>query len=119
MARRTRSVRTQVVAGFATLIIAFGAVAGWSLLRQQRTVRSLRLANEVYLPLTAALGVDRGNQSLLATVLERLVDEQSRVGSQFFIDVTRRSRRGRLAAARTGVQRRLGLALDPDDRRLL
>ena len=119
MARRTRSVRTQVLAGFATLILAFGAVAVWSLQRQQRTVRSLRLANEVYLPLTAALGEDRGNQSQLATVLDRLVDEQNRVGSQTFIDVTRRSRRGRLAGARAVVQRRLRLALDRDDQRLL
>ncbi len=119
MARRTRSVRTQVVAGFATLIIAFGAVAGWSLQRQQRTVRSLRVANEVYLQLTATLGEDRGNQGQLATVLDRLVDERDRVGSQFFIAVTRRSRRGRLAGAQSVVQRSLALVLDPDDRRLL
>lgn len=119
MGRRTRSVRTQVVAGFATLIVAFGAVAGWSLQRQQRTVRSLRVANEVYLQLTAALGEDRGNQGQLATVLDRLVDERDRVGSQTFIAVTRRSRRGRLAGAQAMVQRSLGLALDADDRRLL
>ena len=60
-----------MVAGFATLIIAFGAVAGWSLQRQQRTVRSLRLANEVYLQLTAKLGDERGNQVQLVTVLDR------------------------------------------------
>lgn len=119
MARRTRSVRTQVVAGFATLIVAFGAVAGWSLQRQQRTVRSLRLANEVYLQLTVALGEDRGNQVQLATVLDRLVDESNRVGSQAFITVIRRSRRGRLAEAQSVVQRSLRLALDRDDRRLL
>jgi signal transduction histidine kinase len=119
MARRTRSVRTQVVAGFATLIIAFGAVAGWSLQRQQRTVRSLRLANEVYLQLTAKLGDERGNQVQLVTVLDRLIDESNRVGSQTFISVTRRYRRGRLADAQAGVQRSLRLALDPDDRRLL
>ncbi|MDB4930739.1 MAG: Sensor histidine kinase [Myxococcaceae bacterium] len=119
MARRTRSVRTQVVAGFATLIVAFGAVAGWSLYRQQRTVRSLRVANEVYLQLTSMLGEDRGNQSQLATVLDRLVDERDRVGSQAFIAGTRRSRRGRLAHAQSLVQRGLRLALDTDDRRLL
>ena len=119
MARRTRSVRTQVVAGFATLIIAFGAVAGWSLQRQQATVRSLRLANEVYLQLTAALGRDHNNQDQLATVVERLADERDRVGSQAFIAGTRRLRRGRLADSQGLVQRSLRLALAPDDRRLL
>jgi two-component system NtrC family sensor kinase len=119
MARQTRSVRTQVVAGFATLIVAFGAVAGWSLYRQQRTVRSLRLANEGYLQLREELGDLRGNQGQLAMVLDRLVDERSRVGSRAFIEGTRRSRRGKLAAAQAVVRRSLTLAVSADDRRLL
>ncbi len=119
MARRTRSVRTQVLAGFATLIVAFGAVAAWSYYQQQRTVRSLRLASEGYVPLTLTLGDVRGNQATLTTVLDLLLDQRVRVGSQFFIYQTRRSRRGVLAAALPVVQRGLRWAADEEDRQLL
>jgi signal transduction histidine kinase len=119
MARQTRSVRTQVVAGFATLILAFGAVAGWSLSRQQRSVRSLSLANEGYLQLREALGGLLGNQGQLNTELDRLPSTGDRVGSQSWISITRRSRRGMLAEALSVVRRSLRLAVSPDDRRLL
>ena len=119
MSRPTRSVRTQVVGGFAVLIAAFTAVAGWSLQRQQRAVQELRLANEGYLQLTAKLGDVRVNAGLLTALLDRLVDERDREASQAWITSTRRSRRGRLAAARQVVRRSLARAEGVEDRRLL
>jgi hypothetical protein len=56
MAPRRRSVRTEIVAGFAAVILAFGAVATWSLVRQRRSVAAMRLANETYLQLALQLG---------------------------------------------------------------
>lgn len=119
MARRARSVRTQVVAGFATLIIAFGAVAAWSFYRQQRAVRSLRLASEGYLQLTQTLGQLRGNQAILVTILERYLDERDRSTSRAWMSQSRRQRRGFLASVREVVQRGIGLAGAAEDRRLL
>lgn len=119
MARQTRSVRTQVVAGFATVILAFAAVAGWSYYRQQRAARSLRLASEGYIQLTQKLGELRGNQGVLNALLYHLIEERERVGSLLFIDRSRRTRRGYLAQARGMVQRSLPLAVEATDRELL
>ncbi len=119
MARRTRSVRTQIVAGFATLIIAFGAVAGWSFYRQQKAVRSLRLANEGYVQITLMLGDARGNEGLLIAVLERILEQRERQGSQFFFDRTRSLRRGFLAEVQRVVRRSLPLAVEAEDHSLL
>ena len=65
MAPRARSVRTEIVTGFALVILAFGAVATYSLARQQRAVASMRLANEGYLRLATQLVELRVNLSLI------------------------------------------------------
>jgi len=119
MARRTRSVRTQVVAGFATLIIAFGAVAAWSFYRQQRASRSLRLANEGYIPLTQTLGNVRNNQGLLLWVLDRFLGESDRGVSRFWIGRTRRFRREILGGVQRTVGRSRPLAVEAADVELL
>ena len=41
MERRARSVRTEVLAGFATLIVTFGAVALYALVRQRSAVAAV------------------------------------------------------------------------------
>lgn len=119
MARRSRSVRRQILTGFATLIVAFGSVAAWSLWQQQTAVRSLRLANEGYLRLSVELSAARANQGLLDALLDRLLDERDRVGSRAWIALARRSRRPRIARARALIDTSLRAATDHEDRALL
>ncbi len=119
MAGRSRSVRRQIVEGFATLIVAFGVVVAWSFWQQRAAARSLRLANEGYLRLSVELATTRANQGILVTLLDRLPDERDRVISRAWIALTRRSRRPRLARARELVNASLRVTTDVDDRALL
>ena len=121
MAPRARSVRTEIVTGFALVILAFGAVATYSLARQQRAVASMRLANEGYLRLATQLVELRVNQGLFNTQLDQLldVDPRTRVASRAWLSLARRSRRARLAAAVALVRETRLRATDADDRALL
>lgn len=119
MASRARSVRTEIVAGFATLIVSFGAVAGYSLSRQQRAVASLRLANETYLRLTLLVGEARATQGKLDTLLDNLLDNRDRVNARNWIALARRSRRGVLRSSREMAAAGVLHARDPEDRALL
>ncbi len=113
--------RTEIVAGFATVILAFGAVAAYSLARQQRAVASMRLANEGYLRLAVQLVELRVNQGLFNTQLDQLLDgdPRERVTSRAWMALARRSRRGRLSVAVGLVRDTARTAREPDDRALL
>jgi nitrogen fixation/metabolism regulation signal transduction histidine kinase len=119
MGARGRSVRTEIVAGFAMVILAFGAVAAYSLVQQARAVSSMRLANEGYLRLAVQLGEVRVNQGLLNTLLDRLLDERDRANSRTWLALARRSRRGYVSAALTLVRESAASVGDPEDRALL
>lgn len=113
--------RTEIVAGFAMVILAFGVVATWSLARQQRAVASMRLANEGYLRLAVQLVELRVNQGLFNTQLDQLLDleQRQRVTSRAWMALARRSRRARLAVAVGLVRDASRRATDPDDVALL
>lgn len=119
MARQSRSVRRQIVASFAVLIVLFGGAAGWSFWQQRAAARSLRLANEGYLRLSVELGTQRANQGILDTLVDLLPDARDRVALRAWISLTRRSRRPRLARARGLIDASLRVATDPDDVALL
>ncbi len=118
---RARSVRTEIVAGFAMVILAFGVVATYSLARQQRAVASMRLANEGYLRLAVQLAELRVNQGLFNTQLDQILDveQRQRVTSRAWIALARRSRRARLSLAVGLVRDSVRKAVDPDDVALL
>ena len=119
MSARSRSVRTEIVAGFATLILAFGSVAAYSHRLQTRAVESMRLANEGYLRLTLLLDEVRVNQGVFNTLLDRLPDERDRVNSRTWIAAARRTRRAKIAQCRTLALASLRGPHDPEDARLL
>src|SRR5438105_962200 len=67
----TRSLRTEIVAGFAALVVALALMGGYAFLRQARAVEALRLQNQGYLPLSLAISEAHSNQSSMDTILER------------------------------------------------
>jgi nitrogen fixation/metabolism regulation signal transduction histidine kinase len=119
MAPRSRSVRSEVLAGFATLIMTFGAVALYALVRQRSAVAAVRLADESYQRLNERLAEMRANQGIMNTLVDRIIDERDRVNSRTWIGLARRARRARTAEARQIAVAGLGLARAPEDQRLL
>jgi two-component system NtrC family sensor kinase len=119
MAPRRRSVRTEIVAGFAAVILAFGAVATWSLVRQRRAVASMRLANETYLLLALRLVEIRVAQSMFITRLESLTEPGDRVVSRTWLGATRRTRRVYIQANLLLVRSAIARVDDADDRAFL
>lgn len=119
MERRARSVRTEVLAGFATLIVTFGAVALYALVRQRSAVAAVRLSNERYQRLHERLAEMRANQGIMNTLVDRIIDERDRVNSRTWIALARRARRARTAEATQIARAGLPLARAPEDQRLL
>ena len=96
----SRSVRSEVLAGFATLIVTFGAVSLYALVRQQGAIAAVRLADESYQRLNERLAEMRANQGIMNTLVDRIIDERDRVNSRTWIGLARRTRRARTAEAR-------------------
>ncbi|MEZ4391966.1 MAG: ATP-binding protein [Polyangiales bacterium] len=119
MRRRSRSVRSEVLAGFATLIVTFGAVALYALVRQRAAVAAVRLADESYQRLHERLAEMRANQGIMNTLVDRIIDERDRVNSRTWIGLARSARRARTAEARQIAAAGLTLARSQDDVRLL
>lgn len=119
MPTRARSVRTEIIAGFATLVLAFGGAAAWSFARQQEAVAAVRLANETYLLLTIQLNELRVNQIVLNDQLDHILDVRDRVNMRNWITLSRRSRRGKLSLAVALVRESSGRARAAEDVRLL
>lgn len=119
MAPRRRSVRTEIVAGFAAVILAFGAVATWSLVRQRRAVAAMRLANETYLQLALQLGEIRGTQGTFNTLLDMLPEERIPVSSLAWLGAARRTRRRQVQASLALVRGSLAQVADDNDRDFL
>ncbi|MBI5513670.1 MAG: HAMP domain-containing protein [Deltaproteobacteria bacterium] len=117
MSPRARSVRTEIVAGFALLIASFGGVAGYSLVQQQRAVASLRLANEAYLRLTLRIGEAHNTQAQVDAFLERLLDEPDRANVRTWLAAARRTRRVVIQAGASTA--RAAQPRDLEDRALL
>lgn len=119
MSRRSRSVRSEVLAGFATLIVTFGGVALYALVRQRGAVAAVRLADESYQRLHERLAEMRANQGIMNTLVDRIIDERDRVNSRTWIGLARSARRARTAEARQIAAAGLALARTQDDLRLL
>jgi nitrogen fixation/metabolism regulation signal transduction histidine kinase len=96
----TRSLRAEIVAGFAALVLALAVVGGYALARQARAVQALRLQNQGYLPLSLQLGEAYTTQTTMDTLLERVIEERDRALSRTWISSARRTRRGVLLRAR-------------------
>lgn len=95
-----RSLRSEIVTGFAALVLAMAVVGGYALVRQARAVTSLRLQNQGYLPLSLQLAEAYTTQTTMNTLLERVLEERDRAPSRTWISSARRTRRGVIQRAR-------------------
>ncbi|MFW6051494.1 MAG: ATP-binding protein [Myxococcota bacterium] len=111
MARRPRfSIPTRIFLGFVVALTAFGAVAVTSLVQHERTVRTLRLLHEGYLPLALTVGEARATQAVFATLLDRVLQERDPTATRSWLATARRVRPATLRRALAGVERAERLA---------
>ena len=99
-----RSLRIEIVASFATLVVALGLVGGYALVRQAQAVAVVALENHGYLPLSLTLSEANANQNSMDTLLERFVEVPDRAAWGVWITGARRTRRAVIHHARTLAQ---------------
>jgi nitrogen fixation/metabolism regulation signal transduction histidine kinase len=114
-----RSLRTEIVAGFATLVVALALVGGYALVRQARAVQALRLQNEGYLRLSLALAQTYAEQTVLSMLLERVVEERDPAVTRARISSALRTRRAVILRARTVADTARRDVLVPSDTEVL
>jgi signal transduction histidine kinase/HAMP domain-containing protein len=115
MARRPRfSIPTRIFLGFVLALSAFGAVAALSVVQHDRTVRTLRLLHEGYLPLALTVGEARATQAVFATLLDRVLQERDHTATRSWLATARRVRPATVQRALAGVQR--AQRLEPSSR---
>ena len=96
-----RSLRNEIVAGFAALVVALAVVGGYAVMRQARAVRSLRLQNEGYLRLSLQLAQAYAEQTVLSMLVERVIEERDPAVTRARISSALRTRRGVIRVARS------------------
>jgi len=89
---RLLSIPTKVFIGIAGVILAFGAVVVFSLTSHQRTNRSLKVINQVYLPLMLSMAEAQATQVIFNTLLDRLFEERDPTVTRNWIGAARRVR---------------------------
>jgi signal transduction histidine kinase/HAMP domain-containing protein len=116
MAGRPRfSIPTRIFLGFVLALSAFGAVAVLSVVQHDRTVRTLRLLHEGYLPLALTVGEARATQAVFATLLDRVLQERDPTATRSWLATARRVRPATLQRALAGVEQAQRLALPEGD----
>lgn len=113
------TIPTRIFLSFVLVLLAFGLVAGASLLQHRRTAMTLRLLHEGYLPLAIIVGDAKTTQAGFDSALDRVMAESDSAATRYWLDRGRRIRPGTMRNARARIDR--ALALDPpdDDRRVL
>lgn len=75
--RARLSIPTRIFLGFALVIVAFGAVTAVTYVQHHRVQVTLTLLNQGYLPVRLKLGELKASQSVLQSMLDRLVSGES------------------------------------------
>ncbi len=86
------SVRNRVIAGFATVVMAFTGLITYSIVLHRQTTAELSLINSTYLPLTLGTSDIRATQLVFNTLMDRLADDPNQSVTRDWIDAARRYR---------------------------
>ncbi len=86
------SVRNRVIAGFATVVMAFTCLITYSIVLHRQTTAELSLINSTYLPLTLGTSDIRATQLVFNTLMDRLADDPNQSVTRDWIDAARRYR---------------------------
>lgn len=86
------SIPTRVFLAFAISFAASVALLIASVVEHQRTSESLRLLQEGYVPLAITVGEAKATQSLFATLLDRVLNEDDPTATRHWLNTARRLR---------------------------
>lgn len=111
------TIPTRIFLAFAGVLVAFGIVAGASLLAHQRTADTLRLLHEAYVPLALAVGEAKANESVVQNMATYVLDDA--VATRRYLGMRDQIIPGQIANARRAVDRALQLDPPEVDRALL
>jgi two-component system NtrC family sensor kinase len=117
--RRGASLAVRLLVAFLALAAAFGGIVAWGLYRSGRALDQVRLLDEGYLRLALSTAELRATQSILLTLLERILDEKDSAVTRSWVEAVRRLRPERLARLDDLVAHIRTLAETPDARATL
>jgi signal transduction histidine kinase/HAMP domain-containing protein len=113
------SIPTRIFLGFALLLVAFGGVAGASVVQHDQTAQTLRLLHDGYLPLTLTVSEAKVTQAVFGTELDRVVSERDPSTTRNWLQAGRQIRPMTIRRALDGVGRTEDLVRTEVDRRAL
>jgi signal transduction histidine kinase len=113
---RGPSLAVRLLAAFLALAAVFGGIVGWGLHRSRGALEEVRLLDEGYLRLALSTAELRATQSILLTLLERILDEPDPAATRSWVEMVRRLRPERLARLVEIVARIRALGPDAEDR---
>jgi len=113
------SIPTRIFLGFALLLVAFGGVAGASVVQHDNTAQTLRLLHEGYLPLALTLGEAKVTQAVSGTLLDRVMSEREPTATRNWLQAGRQMRPTTIRRALDGVDTAEALEGTEADRRAL
>ncbi|MBN1773982.1 MAG: HAMP domain-containing protein [Deltaproteobacteria bacterium] len=113
--RRGLSLAVRLLAAFLALAAVFGGIVGWGLHRSRMALEEVRLLDEGYLRLALSTAELRATQSILLTLLERILDEPDPANTRSWVETVRRLRPERLARLTETVARIRTLAPGDED----
>lgn len=120
MARRPRlTIPTRIFLSFVLVLLAFGVVAGASLIQHQRTALRLRLLHEGYLPLALTIGQAKATQAVFNTLLDRVLQERDPTATRSWLETARRVRPAAVRRALGNIERAEQLEPPLEDRQAL
>jgi two-component system NtrC family sensor kinase len=117
--RRGTSLAVRLLGAFLALAAVFGGIVGWGLYRSRRALDEVRLLDEGYLRLALSTAELRATQSILLTLLDRILDDRDPAATRSWVEAVRRLRPERLTRLDEIVTRIRSLAVTDEDRRAL
>ena len=116
---RSASLAVRLLAAFLALAVLFGGIVGWGLYRSRRALAQVRLLDEGYLQLALSTAELRATQSILLTLLDRILEDRDPAAARSWVEAMRRLRPERLARLTGLLDRIRALAETPEDRQVI
>jgi len=117
--RRAASLAVRLLAAFLGLTVLFGGIVGWGLVRSRLALAQVRLLDEGYLRLALSTAELRATQSILLTLLDRILEDSDPAAARSWVEAMRRLRPERLARLTGLLDRIRALAETPEERQVV
>jgi len=97
------SIPRRIFLGLALVLVASGSVLGVSVAQHERTAKALALLDRDYLPLALTVSEARATQTVVNTLLDRLLNERDLTASRLWLQAARQRRPRTLEQVRVKV----------------